>query len=81
MNCEKGCSDKLTDIFFNKIEPKHFLFGIEIKTLIDDVEKKYQEIAEFKADGELSYPNKTRNEMPDYKALIELFRISAKSPK
>jgi len=73
MNFEKGWSDELSDLFFNKIKPKHFLFGIEIKSLIDDVEKKYREIGSFKSDGEHFYPEKTLNEVPNYKALIEYF--------
>jgi hypothetical protein len=73
MNIEKGLSNELSDLFFNKIKPKHFLFGIEIKSLIDDIEEKYREIAAFKADGEHFYPEKTLNEVPNYKALIEYF--------
>ena len=74
MNMEKGWSEKLTDIFFNKIKPKHFLFGSEIKSLIDDVEEKYRIIGGFKADGEVFEPERTLNEMSKYKDLIEFFR-------
>lgn len=78
INYEKGWSDKegLTDILYNKVMPHHFLFGAEIKSLINEIDGKYREIGAFKSEGEVSdeIENNTSNEVQDYKVLIDFFR-------
>ena len=78
INHEKGWSDKkgLTDILYNKVMPHHFLFGAEIKSLIDEIDGKYRGIGVFKNEGEVSdeIKNNTINEVQCYKVLIVFFR-------
>jgi len=72
---EKGWSDELTDILFNKITPHHFLFDNEIKSLIEDVKAKYREIGVYKSDGKIDNEIKDKKiiDVPEYKSLIEFF--------
>ena len=72
---EKGWSDELSDILFNKIKPHHFLFGNEIKSLIEDTEKKYREIGGYKSNGKVfdTIKDKPRKENHEYLSLIKFF--------
>jgi hypothetical protein len=66
----KGWSDKegLTYILYNKIMPHKFLFDVEIKSLINEVDEKYRKIGCFLSEGEIvSEPNE------EYNSLIKFF--------
>jgi len=68
---EKGWSDKegLTDILYNKVMPHKFLFDVEIKSLIDEVDEKYRKIGCFRSEGEIiDEPNE------EYNSLIKFFK-------
>ena len=71
---EKGWSDKkgLSDILYNKVMPHKFLFDVEIKSLINEVDEKYRKIGCFRSEGEMIDEFDEPNE--EYNSLIKFFK-------
>lgn len=70
---EGGYTAKLHRDLIELKHESHFLFGKAVSSLFDEIEEKYREIGTYKMEGKPLHPDKTRNELPEYKELIEYF--------
>lgn len=72
-NSEKGFKGELCDELVRLKLESRFLFSADVVNLFEKIEGKYRGICIYKDDGISLFPDKTINEMPKYKALIEYF--------
>ncbi len=70
---ERGYKDNFLISLNEKCFSKKFLFGKEIESFFCDIEHNLRSIGSFKSDGEIFDHEKTLNELPEYKILIEYF--------